>query len=82
MRFLLTMLAAAPALFASGPVLYTCGVNTANYWVGAKLPPSGLFRRAAPANWEQLGFNHPGPVRVLPPRRPIPRPSTWPRATA
>lgn len=41
------------------PVLYACASFTREYVVGAKLPPSGLFRRTAAGQWEHLGFNHP-----------------------
>jgi hypothetical protein len=41
------------------PILYACASFTREYVVGAKLPPSGLFRRTAAAQWEHLGFNHP-----------------------
>jgi photosystem II stability/assembly factor-like uncharacterized protein len=30
-----------------------------NYVVGARLPPSGVFRRDATGLWQQAGFNHP-----------------------
>lgn len=38
--------------------LFTVGVNTKDYVVGAKLPPSGLFVRANDA-WRHAGFNLP-----------------------
>ena len=40
------------------PRLYACASFTKEYVVGAKLPASGLFRRAA-GGWEHVGFNHP-----------------------
>ena len=55
-----TFLALALALSASAqPVLYACASFTREYVVGAKLPPSGLFRRSAAGQWVHLGFNHP-----------------------
>ncbi len=54
------LLAFALMLPASAqPVLYACASFTREYVVGAKLPPSGLFRRTAAGQWEHLGFNHP-----------------------
>lgn len=38
--------------------LYTCGVAAKEYVVGAKLPPSGLFRKD-PGGWRHAGFNLP-----------------------
>jgi hypothetical protein len=38
--------------------LYTVGVTTKDYVVGAKLPPSGLFVKAADT-WRHAGFNLP-----------------------
>jgi len=32
---------------------------TSHYVVGAKLQPSGLFRRTGPGAWRHVGFNHP-----------------------
>lgn len=39
--------------------LYVCAANTTQYVVGAKLAPSGVFRKTAGGAWEQVGFNHP-----------------------
>jgi photosystem II stability/assembly factor-like uncharacterized protein len=39
--------------------LYTCGTSTQSYVVGAKLPASGIFLRAANGEWRHAGFNHP-----------------------
>lgn len=39
--------------------LYTCATFTKEYVVGAKLPPSGLFRRTAGGQWQHVGFSHP-----------------------
>jgi photosystem II stability/assembly factor-like uncharacterized protein len=38
---------------------YVCAATTKEYVVGAKLPPSGVFRKTAAGAWEQIGFNHP-----------------------
>jgi hypothetical protein len=58
MRCLL-ILAFATATLSAQHVLYACASATKNYVVGAKLPPSGLFRRGADGAWHQVGFNHP-----------------------
>jgi photosystem II stability/assembly factor-like uncharacterized protein len=39
--------------------LYVCAANTSQYVVGAKLAPSGVFRKTTSGGWEQVGFNHP-----------------------
>ena len=39
--------------------LYVCASMTKDYVVGAKLRPSGLFRRTTAGAWEHAGFNHP-----------------------
>jgi photosystem II stability/assembly factor-like uncharacterized protein len=39
--------------------LYTCMVTSKDYVVGAKLPPSGIFRRLPTGEWRHAGFNHP-----------------------
>ncbi len=39
--------------------LYTCMVTSKDYVVGAKLPPSGIFRKAPGGEWRHAGFNHP-----------------------
>ena len=39
--------------------LYTCMQTSKNYVVGAKLPPSGLFVKSPPGEWEHVGYNHP-----------------------
>ena len=41
------------------PVLYTCASFNKEYVVGAKLPPSGLFRRVAAGEWRHTGFTVP-----------------------
>jgi photosystem II stability/assembly factor-like uncharacterized protein len=59
MRCLLFFLAATPLL--AQPTLYICASAAKEYVVGAKLPPSGLFRKttATKAGWEHRGFNLP-----------------------
>jgi hypothetical protein len=39
--------------------LYTCMATSKNYVVGARLPPSGVFRRVSDGKWQQAGYNHP-----------------------
>lgn len=39
--------------------VYVCATNTSQYVVGAKLAPSGVFRKSTSGGWEQVGFNHP-----------------------
>src|SRR2546423_2328586 len=39
--------------------LYTCMATTKEYVVGAKLAPSGLFRRSANGEWRHTGYSHP-----------------------
>ena len=41
--------------------LYTCIATTKEkeYVVGAKLAPSGLFRRSANGEWRHTGYSHP-----------------------
>ncbi len=56
MRWIL-WLAALP--LAAQPTLYICASAAKEYVVGAKLPPSGLFRNVGAAGWEHLGFNVP-----------------------
>lgn len=59
MRLILLLTALASLCGAADWTLYACMATTQNYVVGAKLPPSGLFRRSAPATWERTG--HPNP---------------------
>lgn len=59
MRFLFVL----PLLGAMFPLIaqhtiYACAATTKEYVVGAKLPPSGVFRKTGGA-WERVGFNHP-----------------------
>ena len=39
--------------------LYACTAVTQEYVVGAKLLPSGLFRKSADGEWQHFGYNHP-----------------------
>ena len=57
LRFL--ALALLPATLLGQYSLYTCASEAKEYVVGAKLPPSGLFRRSAAGGWEHAGFNLP-----------------------
>ena len=57
MRVLILALLAGAALPAQYE-LYTAAVISRGYVVGAKLPPSGVFRLRAGA-WEHAGFSHP-----------------------
>lgn len=59
MRGLVLVLFAAAAAEAADWSLYVCAATTKNYVVGAKLLPSGLFSRRAPAVWTLAG--HPNP---------------------
>lgn len=58
MRWLLALSLLSSPLFAQH-TLFATGSTTKPYVVGAKLPASGLFRRAAPGAWQHTGFNHP-----------------------
>jgi photosystem II stability/assembly factor-like uncharacterized protein len=53
----LILLLAFPAY--SEWTLYTCMATTKGYVVGAKLNTSGLARRSAAGNWQQISHNHP-----------------------
>jgi hypothetical protein len=39
--------------------LYSCLTSTKEYFVGAKLSPSGLFIQSATGEWTHAGYNHP-----------------------
>lgn len=54
----LLVLGAVLPLFAEHTV-YVCAATTKEYTVGAKLPPSGVFRKTPAGDWEHVGFNHP-----------------------
>jgi photosystem II stability/assembly factor-like uncharacterized protein len=58
MRWLL-LLAMLPLPVTGQFTLYTCMVTSKDYVVGAKLPPSGIFRKPAVGEWRHAGFNHP-----------------------
>jgi len=58
MRWVL-LLAMLPLPVAGQFTLYTCMVTSKDYVVGAKLPPSGIFRKPAVGEWRHAGFNHP-----------------------
>ena len=58
MRWLL-LLALFPVTGTGQSTLYTCMVTSKDYVVGAKLPPSGIFRRLPSGEWRHAGFNHP-----------------------
>jgi photosystem II stability/assembly factor-like uncharacterized protein len=57
MRWFLLFLTALP--LSAQPTLYLCAGAPKEYVVGAKLPPSGLFRKTAKAGWEHRGYNIP-----------------------
>ncbi len=56
-KFLLLLALAVPV--SAQPALYACASFTKEYVVGAKLPPSGMFRRVQAGDWKHTGFNHP-----------------------
>ena len=58
MRWLL-LVAMLPLPLTGQFTLYTCMVTSKGYVVGAKLPPSGIFLKAAAGNWSHAGYNHP-----------------------
>lgn len=58
MRSLILFFAAVFPAFAQH-TLYACVTNAKGYVVGARLAPSGVFRKGAGGTWEHLGFNHP-----------------------
>jgi photosystem II stability/assembly factor-like uncharacterized protein len=53
------ILAALPLALSGQYTLYTCGASSKDYVVGAKLPASGIFLKAASGEWRHAGFNHP-----------------------
>jgi photosystem II stability/assembly factor-like uncharacterized protein len=53
------LLALLPIPVAGQNSLYTCMVTSKDYVVGAKLPPSGIFRKSPDGVWRHAGFNHP-----------------------
>ena len=56
-RWIVAFLLTALPVFAES-TLYVCATTTKGYVVGAKLLPSGLFRRTK-ATWQHLAYNHP-----------------------
>lgn len=56
-RLLLVLLPLSPLL--AQHTAYVCAATTKEYVVGAKLPPSGVFRKASTGAWVRVGFNHP-----------------------
>ncbi|HUB78939.1 MAG TPA: hypothetical protein VMB03_09095 [Bryobacteraceae bacterium] len=59
MKLLPLLLAAVPLPVFAQYALYACGSSSRDYVVGAKLPASGIFVRAADGQWRHAGFNHP-----------------------
>ncbi|MGJ5817223.1 WD40/YVTN/BNR-like repeat-containing protein [Paludibaculum fermentans] len=55
----LLLLAMLPLPLAAQYTLYTCMVTSKGYVVGAKLPPSGIFRKTPAGPWQHAGYNHP-----------------------
>jgi photosystem II stability/assembly factor-like uncharacterized protein len=53
------LLAFLPCPVPAQYTLYACMAVTKEYVVGARLPPSGLFRKASGEAWQHAGFNHP-----------------------
>jgi photosystem II stability/assembly factor-like uncharacterized protein len=58
MRWLL-LAAVLPLPLVGQYSLYTCMVTSKDYVVGAKLPPSGIFRKPPTGEWRHAGYNHP-----------------------
>jgi len=56
---LLTAGVARTADPATSYTLYACMVTSKGYVVGAKLPPSGIFRKTPSGEWRHAGYNHP-----------------------
>ena len=59
MRLLCALAVAGMVLPGADWTMYLAMATSKNYVVGAKLPPSGVFRRSAGSDWQQVGFNHP-----------------------
>jgi photosystem II stability/assembly factor-like uncharacterized protein len=59
MRFLYAVAVVCAAAPAADWTMYIAMATSKNYVVGAKLPPSGIFRRDANSGWQQAGYNHP-----------------------
>ena len=58
MRWLIPLMA-FPMVAAGQLSLYSCGITSKDYVVGAKLPPSGIFVKPDAGEWRHAGFNHP-----------------------
>lgn len=58
MRLFLAICAAGLPLLAQH-TMYVTAATTKGYVVGAKLPPSGVFRREGDGKWHHAGFNIP-----------------------
>jgi photosystem II stability/assembly factor-like uncharacterized protein len=56
-RLIALVMLAVP--IAAEDTLYTCMVTSKGYVVGARLPPSGIFRKTPAGEWRHAGFNHP-----------------------
>jgi hypothetical protein len=56
---LLLLLAALPLPLSAQYTLYACLTSTREYFVGAKLSPSGLFIKPPAGEWQHAGYNHP-----------------------
>lgn len=50
---------ALPFPVTAQQTLYASLTSTKEYFVGAKLSPSGLFSKSPGGDWQHLGFNHP-----------------------
>src|SRR5436190_2727775 len=56
---LLSLLSGAVFPLLAQHTAYACAATTKEYVVGAKLAPSGVFRRTPNGEWQHIGFNHP-----------------------
>ena len=59
MRCLLVLLLSYTLMSGADQAMYIAMATSKNYVVGAKLPPSGVFRRTSTDDWRQVGYNHP-----------------------
>ncbi len=57
-RTLVCLLLAANTLTAQY-AFYACVTSTKDYYVGAKLPMSGLFFKTSASDWQHVAYNHP-----------------------
>ena len=58
MRCLPVLLLSYTLMSGSEHAMYIAMATSKNYVVGAKLPPSGVFRRTSTDDWRQAGYNH------------------------